>query len=203
MNKRRLHHTWTRLRLVKPWYFLIIAIISTVVCVFALRANNQHMVTLRNDVYKADQKNTDVEGALRQLQAYVTAHMNTSLTSGAGSVYPPIQLKYTYERLLQAQQSQLAQTNTQLYTEAQHYCEQQNPTDFSGHNRVPCIEQYVSSRTPDNVQLPAISPSLYQFSFASPTWSPDLAGWSLAVTALSGLLFVVTLLAGLWFRRNT
>lgn len=203
MNKRRLHHTWTRLRLVKPWYFLIIAIISTVVCVFALRANNQHMVTLRNDVYKADQKNTDVEGALRQLQAYVTAHMNTSLTSGAGSVYPPIQLKYTYERLLQAQQSQLAQTNTQLYTEAQHYCEQQNPTDFSGHNRVPCIEQYVSSRTPDNVQLPAISPSLYQFSFASPTWSPDLAGWSLAVAALSGLLFVITLLAGLWFRRNT
>lgn len=203
MNKRRLHHAWTRLRLIKPWYFLIVAVISTVVCVFALRANNQHMVTLRNDVYKADQKNTDVEGALRQLQAYVTSHMNTNLNSGAGSVYPPIQLKYTYERLLQTQQSRLALTNTQLYTEAQHYCEQQNPVDFSGHNRVPCIEQYVSSRSPDNVQLPAIPPALYQFAFASPTWSPDLAGWSLAIAALSGLLFVVTLLAGLWFRRNT
>ena len=203
MNKRRLHHTWTRLRLVKPWYFLTVAVISTVVCVFALRANNQHMVMLRNDVYKADQKDADVKGALMRLQAYVTTHMNTSLTSGAGSVYPPIQLKYTYERQLQAQQSQLAQTNTQLYTDAQHYCEQQNPVDFSGHNRVPCIEQYVSSRAPDTVQLPTIPAALYQFSFASPTWSPDLAGWSLAVAALSGLLFVVTLLAGLWFRRNT
>lgn len=174
-----------------------------VVCIFALRANNQHMVKLRNAVYSADKNNTDVEGALKQLQAYVTTHMNTSLNSGTGSVYPPIQLKYTYDRLLQAQQSQLAQTNTQLYTEAQHYCEQQNPVDFSGHNRVPCIEQYVSSRTPDAVQLPSIPAALYEFSFATPSWSPDLAGWSLAVVILSGLLFIITLLAGLWFRRNT
>ncbi len=203
MNKRRLHHVWTRLRLIKPWYFLIVAIISVDVGVFALRANNQHMVKLRNAVYSADKNNTDVEAALKQLQAYVTAHMNTNLSSGAGSVYPPVQLKYTYDRLLQAQTNQLAQTNTQLYTEAQHYCEQQNPVDFSGHNRVPCIEQYVSSRTPDTVQLPTIPAALYEFSFVTPSWSPDLAGWSLATAALSGLLFIVTLLAGLWLRRNT
>jgi hypothetical protein len=203
MNKRRLHHVWTRLRLIKPWYFLIIAIISVDICVFALRANNQHMLKLRNAVYSADKNNTDVEGALKQLQAYVTAHMNTNLNSGTGSVYPPVQLKYTYDRLLQAQTKQLAQTNTQLYTEAQHYCEQQNPVDFSGHNRVPCIEQYVSSRAPDTVQLPAISTALYEFSFVTPSWSPDLAGWSLVAAVLSGLLFIVTLLAGLWFRRNT
>jgi hypothetical protein len=203
MNKRRLHHAWTGLRRIKPWYFLIIAVISTVVCIFALRANNQQMVKLRNAVYSADKNNTDAERALKQLQAYVTAHMNTNLSSGTGSVYPPIQLKYTYDRLLQAQQSQLAQTNTQLYTEAQHYCEQQNPVDFSGHNRVPCIEQYISSRTPDSVQLPVIPAALYEFSFATPNWSPDLAGWSLVVVILSGLLFIITLLAGLWFRRNT
>ena len=203
MNKRRLHHAWTKLRRIKPWYFLIIAIISTVVCVLALRANNQHMAKLRNVVYSADKNNGDVEGALKQLQAYVTSHMNTDVSSGTGSVYPPIQLKYTYDRLLQTQQSQLAQTNTQLYTEAQHYCEQQNPVDFSGHNRVPCIEQYVSSRTPDAVQLPVIPAALYEFSFASPSWSPDLAGWSLVVAVLSGLLFVVTFVGGLWFRHNT
>jgi hypothetical protein len=161
------------------------------------------MVKLRNAVYSADKNNTDAERALKQLQAYVTAHMNTNLNSGTGSVYPPIQLKYTYDRLLQAQQSQLAQTNTQLYTEAQHYCEQQDPVDFSGHNRVPCIEQYVSSRTPDSVQLPAIPAALYEFSFATPNWSPDPAGWSLVAVILSGLLFIITLLAGLWFRRNT
>lgn len=203
MNKRRLHHVWTKLRLIKPWYFLIIAVVSTVVCIFALRANNQHMAQLRDAVHSTDKNNGDVEGALKQLQTYVTSHMNTNLNSGTGSVYPPIQLKYTYDRLLQAQTNKLAQTNTQLYTDAQHYCEQQDPVDFSGHNRVPCIEQYVSSRAPDTVQLPAIPAALYQFSFATPSWSPDLAGWSLVATVLSGLLFVVTLLAGLWFRRNT
>jgi len=127
--------------------------------------------------------------------------MNTNLSTGT-SVYPPIQLKYTYQRLVDAQSSRLAQTNTQLYTEAQHYCEQQNPVDFSGHNRVPCIEQYVSSRSPDAVQLPAIPDALYKFSFATPKWSPDLAGWSLVIGVVSVLLFVVTFAADRWFRRN-
>lgn len=203
MDKRHLHHVWTKLRLVKPWYFLTVAIVSAVICVFALRANNQHMVKLRDAVYSADKGNTDVEAALKQLQSYVTSHMNTNLSSGTGSVYPPIQLKYTYNRLVQAQSDQLTQTNTQLYTDAQHYCEQQDPVDFSGHNRVPCIEQYVSSRTSDTVQLPAIPNALYEFSFVSPTWSPDLAGWSLVVAALGGLLFVISYLAKLWFRHNT
>jgi hypothetical protein len=201
MNKRYLHHVWTGLRLIKPWYFLVLALLSAVVCVAALRANNQHMIKLRNAVYAADKNDTNVQTALKTLQNYVTSHMNTNLSTGT-SVYPPIQLKYTYNRLVQAQTSQLAQTNTQLYTDAQHYCEQQDPVDFSGHNRVPCIEQYVSSRSPDAVQLPAIPDALYKFSFVTPTWSPDLAGWSLVVAILSGLLFLVTLATKLWFRHN-
>ena len=43
MNKRYLHHLWTKCRRIKPWYFLIVAIISTTSGVMALRANNQHM----------------------------------------------------------------------------------------------------------------------------------------------------------------
>jgi hypothetical protein len=179
MNKRHLHHLWAKVRILKPWYFL------------ALRANNQHMAKLRTAVYSADKNDTDVQAALNQLQAYVTAHMNTNLTAGNTSVYPPIQLKYTYQRLQDAQSDQLANANTDLYTDAQHYCEQQDPVDFSGHNRVPCIENYVE--THDAAQLPAIPDALYKFSFVSPTWSPDLAGWSLLVTIVFGLLFVLAL----------
>src|ERR1039458_657337 len=142
MNKHHLHHLWTRLRYIKPWYFLIIAIISAVTCIYALRANDEHMIKLRNAVYTADQNNTDVQQTLQNLQAYVTTHMNTNLSTNT-SVYPPIQLKYTYDRLVQAQTTAAETANTQLYTDAQHYCEQQDPVDFSGHNRVPCIEQYV------------------------------------------------------------
>lgn len=201
MNKRRAHHLWTKIRWLKPWYFLALALVSGVVCIFALRANNEHMIVLRNAVYKADRNNSDVQSALRNLRTYVTSHMNTNLSTGT-SVYPPIQLQYTYERLQQTQTNQLAQGGTQVYTDAQHYCEQQNPNGFSGRGRVPCIEQYVQSHG-GAAQLATIPAAQYEFSFVSPAWSPDLAGWSLLVTILSSLLFVVTLIARLWLRRAT
>lgn len=166
----------------------------------ALRANNEHMISLRDKVYAADQAGTDVQTPLRNLQVYVTSHMNTDLTTGQGSVYPPIQLKYTYERLVQAQGNQIASTNSQLYSQAQAYCESQNHTDFSGHNRVPCIEQYVESHS--TLTLSQIPDSLYKFSFISPSWSPDLAGWSLVTTVLCGLLFVASFVASRWFKHN-
>lgn len=199
MNKRHLHHLWTKLRWIKPVYFLILALICTVVCIFALRANNEHMIKLRNDVYSADKDNGNVELALQHLQAYVTSHMNTNLDSGNGTVYPPIQLKYTYQRILQAESQSAANANTGLYTAAQTYCQQQDSVDFSGRNRVPCIEQYVETH---DAQLPTIPAALYEFSFISPTWSPDLAGWTLLLAVLSGILFVITLLADQWFRRQ-
>jgi hypothetical protein len=189
MNKRHLHHVWTKVRWLKPGYFLILALISGVVCVLALRANNEHMIKLRDVLYSADQQNSDIQGALGALQAYVTAHMNTNLSAGPNAVYPPIQLKYTYDRLVTAQSDAAAQSNTQLYTNAQAYCQQQDSTDFSGHNRVPCIEQYVETH---DTQLPTIPEALYEFSFISPKWSPDLAGWSLVATVLSGMLCVAT-----------
>lgn len=157
------------------------------------------MITLRNNVYTADQNDTNVQAALIALQAYVTAHMNTNLSAGPDPVYPPIQLKYTYDRLVQAQSTAVAQSNTELYTDAQQYCEKLDPTDFSGHNRVPCIEQYVESH---DAQFPAIPDSLYKFDFISPAWSPDLAGWSLIATVIAGLLFVAAYVTNKWFKRH-
>ncbi len=199
MNKRTLHHTWTKLRLIKPWYLLALAVITTLICVFALRANNEHMVKLRNDVYSADKNNTDVAAALKNLQSYVTAHMNTNLDSGQNAVYPPIQLKYTYQRLVAAQNQGIG--SNQLYTDAQHYCEQQDSVDFSGHNRVPCIEQYVQSHGGGQAPATNISDALYKFDFVSPQWSPDLAGWSLVAAVLCWLLFIASLVVKLWFKH--
>lgn len=197
MNKRQLHHLWTQLRWIRPWYFLVLAIVSGVICIFALRANNEHMIKLRSAVYAADQNNTNVQQALQNLQAYVTTHMNTNLSTNT-SVYPPIQLKYTYQRLEQANSEAAASANIELYTNAQTYCQQQDSTDFSGHNRVPCIEQYVETH---DTQLPTIPTTLYEFDFISPRWSPDLAGWSQLATILSGLAFLVTLAIDQSFKR--
>lgn len=184
MDSLRLPNLWSKVRWVRPWHFLILALIFGAVCVHALRANNQHMVKLRAAVYSADKQGTDVQKPLQALQAYVTTHMNTSLSAG-NSVYPPIQLQNTYNRLVKAQEQ--SQNSTALYTQAQHHCEQLDPVDFSGHNRVPCIESYV--KTHGGKASSPIPPSLYEFSFASPSWSPDLAGWSLLATIFSLLVF--------------
>jgi len=200
MDKRKLHHFWTKIRSVKPWYFLILAVISTVICVFALRANNEHMIRLRDDVYTADKDNGNTTAALQKLQAYVTTHMNTNLSAGPNAVYPPIQLKYTYDRLVQAQSDAAAASNTQLYTEAQSYCQAQMPTGFSGRTRVPCIEQYVQDH---DTSLPAIPDALYKFDFVTPIWSPDLAGWTLVISVLLWLLFGIVFLGQLLIKRAT
>lgn len=192
---RRLHHLWTIVRLVRPWYFFLIAAVCLGIGVFALRANNLHMVKLRDAVYVADKNGGDVGKALTDLQRYVTAHMNTNLSTGS-SIYPPIQLKYTYERL---RASQLQENNAQVYSDAQKYCEAQNSTDFSGRNRVPCIENYVESHGVVAKQIPD---AMYKFDFLSPVWSPDLAGWSLAATLLFILLGLAWWLFQLWLRRQ-
>ena len=199
MDKRHLHHLLTKLRIVKPWYFLLLALLCGVIAITALRSNNEHMSTLRAAVFTADKNNGDVQGALQTLQAYVTKHMNTDLSAGPDAVYPPIQLKYTYDRLIQAESDQAAQQNaqaSQVYSDAQTYCEAKIPTGFSGSYRLSCIQGYVTSHgVPNAVALKSIPDSLYKFDFISPRWSPDLAGWSTLATVLSlasaVILFVV------------
>lgn len=197
MNKHTIKPKQHKFSDIRPLYFLILALISGIICVVALRANNQHMNQLRQEVYAADKDNGDVKTALQELQSYVTTHMNTNLSTGT-SVYPPIQLKYTYERLQQAQNAQLG-AGSDVYTQAQKYCEAQNSVDFSGRNRVPCIEQYVSAHKSGQPQN--IPEDLYKFSFATPLWSPDLAGFTMLAAIIFGLLFVLSL-AMRWFNKR-
>lgn len=90
MDKKSLHHYWTKLRPVKPWYFAVLAIMSGVICIFALRANNEQMIVLRDAVYAADKNDGNTEQALQKLRAYVYGHMNTDLAAGPNAVHPPI-----------------------------------------------------------------------------------------------------------------
>ena len=171
--------------------FLLLFVISLVLTLIALRQNNQEMVRLRAAVYAADKNDSDVEKALAELRGYVHSHMNTDLTGGGNAIRPPIQLKYTYERLVAAEQAKANAGNTQLYTEAQNYCQTQNPSSFSGGPRVPCVEEYITTHgvPASQINIPA---SLYKFDFVSPLWTPDLAGWSLVLTVLLFIAFVVS-----------
>jgi hypothetical protein len=194
MDKRYSHQPRSGLGHIKPWYFLVIAVVCGAVCIVALRQNNLQMADLRNQVYAADKNSGDVVKALQNLQVYVTSNMNTNLSSGPNASYPPIPLQYTYERAVEAAGTAASSANSQLYTNAENYCQQLDPTDFSGHNRVPCVEQYVENH---GASLPNIPVSLYEFDFVSPPWAPDLAGWTMLVTAVSAIAFV-----GVWLYQR-
>jgi hypothetical protein len=172
---------------VRTILYLLIA--SSLICVMALRHNNQTMIGLRDEVYAADKDNKDVNAALNNLRQYVYAHMNTNLSSGNNNIKPPIQLKYTYQRLVQAQQNQIQTANQKLYADAQSTCRSVGDTSFD----TACVQNYVVGHGGQgDINIPA---GLYQFDFVSPSWSPDLAGWSLLLSTI--LLLALLLKLGL------
>jgi hypothetical protein len=188
MHKRQLHNYWLRLRSIPALAFLVVAIISALICVFALRANNLRMLELREAVFTADKEDGDIEGALRALRQHVYRHMNTDLTAGDNPIRLPIQLENRYERLLAAEKDRVQTTNANLYNEAQNYCEAAGPGGFSGRGRVSCVQDYVESK---GVKEQPITEDLYKFDFISPGWSPDLAGWSMVIGILSFTAFIL------------
>lgn len=151
------------------------------------------MIILRNQLYTADKNNGDVSGALNKLRQYVYSHMNTDLSSGGNSIKPPIQLEYTYQRLESA--AQASANNSGLYTEAENSCQAQIPASvsISGSGRISCVQNYIM--THGGQAAAAIPAGLYEFDFASPTWSPDLAGWGMLASVLFFAIFAIKFLA--------
>lgn len=196
MNTHKLHQFLKAIRHARARYFFVAAAVCLAFGVYGLRANNLRMAELREAVYTADRENGDVQGTLTALQRFVTSHMNTDLSGGSdNAVYPPIQLKYTYERL---QEAESKKSNEPVYREAQAHCEAQNPNDFSGRNRVPCIQEYVQSH---GVQQRIIPDALYKYDFVSPSWSPDMAGFGLLGAGLFGLMGAGRWAIGRWLKR--
>ncbi len=163
----------------------------------ALQQNNIEMGRLRSAVFEADKNNGNVEEALRALREHVHGHMNTSLETGANGAHPPIQLKYTYERLQAERQAALGQNNSALYNQALQACDAEGQTS-TAQATINCIESYAEAR---GVRFSDIPDVLYKFDFVSARWSPDLAGWSIVATVLSAVLFIITALYR-WFMKS-
>lgn len=169
------------------WVWVVLFLVSAIITTHSLRQNNFEMIQLRSAVYAADKNGQNVEGALNNLRHYVYGHMNTNLSSGGNAITPPIQLKYSYDRLVNTEQQRVNQANDKIYRQAQAYCEKTQP----GKYRQVCFQQYTDRH---NVKADVVPAALYQFDFISPAWSPDLAGWSLVLSSLLGLAFIVNYL---------
>ncbi len=197
MDKGKLHHYWRYLRVFRVWWLVCALVVSLGVTVVALRQNNLKMIELRNNVYRADKENNDIEGALRALREHVHAHMNTNLLSGNNPIKPPIQLKHSHDRAVQAEKERVSTVNEKVYADAQADCERRFPRGLSGSGRVPCVQEYVTAH---GAVEKAISTDFYTFDFVSPVWTPDLAGVGLVVSALLGLALIIKLFVDRWIR---
>jgi hypothetical protein len=192
MDKRYAHHLWTKIRPVKPWYFLVLALLFTALAVVSMRHNYEQMVRLRNQVYAADAAGKGVNEALQNLRTYVGHHMNTNLSSGENAVYPPIQLTHTYNRLVVKKGQQTTGQNQQIYSAAQAYCEKKIPSGAGVlTRRADCVKNYLDQRGGPTIH---VNPDLYKFDFYSPVWTPDVAGLSIVAAMFSGVTFVILLI---------
>jgi hypothetical protein len=165
--------------------------------VLGMIRNGNGAVTRYEVLIATDQAGGDVDSAINDLRTYIYSHMNTEI-GGPNGIYPPIQLKGTYERLVQAESDRVKQANDDLYNEAQAYCEANGNQGFSGRNRLDCINGYIDT---NGAKPREIEDSLYKYDFVAPRWSPDLAGFSIVACVLFGLLTFFSLLSYLRTRH--
>lgn len=183
-----LNRAWVYLKETPTWVWFLLFVLSVMFTTHALRHNNFQMVKLRNAVYASDKTGSGVDQALNDLRAYVYGHMNTDLSGGDNVIKPPIQLKYTYDRLIKAEQERINTANEQILRDGANYCAKRE----AGKYRQVCVEAYSKQHSVKAHQVPA---ALYQFDFASPPWSPDAAGWGLVASIGLGLITIVSFVA--------
>ena len=76
------------------------------------------------------------------------------------------------------------------------------PIDLTmGSERQDSVLTWTKSKT-DFQLYNSFQPGLYEFDFLSPTWSPDLAGWSLVLAVLTSLGFVMSWLNNIFSKRR-
>lgn len=201
MDKAKVHHYWIRLRGVTLYIPLVSLIIFSGISVWALRANNLQMLELKAAVITADEQDGDVEAALEELRAFVNSHMNTRLRT-PGSTEPPIQLVNRFNKLVALEESK-AQTDAstaQLYQKAQEYCRN---VGASTTPQASCVKDYFIANGGGGTYVKLPPKELYTFDFASPRWSPDLAGYSLILAFISGVLLIARLIIGRIIKNQT
>lgn len=196
MNKRKLHHYWRLLESIKTWHLVVLLAILFSLSIWELRNNSQNLEPLINRVVAADKAGENVDEAIKELGDYINGHMNARLDE-------PVQLAYSYDRAAQKiiKKAQ-ATANGDIYRKAQRACE--DPSVLLS-VRAACVQDYVlknapPGQTPQALEFP--DKALYTYSFVSPAWSPDLAGWLLVAMALTAAAVFGRVLAGKLIRQS-
>lgn len=183
---------------VKTWQLLILLVLMGFIAATFLRLNNVEMIKRRDAVLSADKSGdkTVMTQRLYDLQRYVAGHMNAN----TGPFYLEYQHKRDSQAVLDAAKND-GNPNGNINAKAEAVCAPQ----FSAWSPayVQCFADELAKYPPSpdpaaNVTFP--SGELYQRNFASPLWSPDFAGWSVAA-CLGIILMIITRLASIGVLR--
>jgi hypothetical protein len=177
-----------------PALIIIIGVIAgAAMSAYLLRQNNLGMVELRREVVRADATGdkATTEQSLQALQSYVARHMHTSTS---------VDLSASYQReVVRVQKSTASRLgNINLYNRAEAVCRREDRG--SGVELAECITKKLSGESGGVIPLP--SPALYRYTFAAPTLSLDLAGFTLLISSLfayAGLYQLVRYLVPRYF----
>ncbi len=188
MDKRKLHHILVVLRRVKFWQLVVLSVLMLPVTAYFLRQNNLRMIELRNLVKQADEQNKDIPRALANLRNYIANHMNTGMGNG-------IYLEHSYQRAYDqaVQEAGKSGAGAALYQQADHECQGLFSKTASFQAYLQCVADKITASGSAEDPLAAVKappPDLYRYNFASPTWSPDLAGSMALLTVLLALVII-------------
>lgn len=197
-DKRQVRRNIRRLQHVKTWQLVTLLLLVGFVAATLLRLNNIGMVQRRDAVLAADKTGDQnaIKARLYDLQRYVTSHMNADM----GSIYLENQYKRDSQQVIDTAGG-TSNPNGNIYKKAQEVCAPR----FTHYSQayLQCTVDYLSQYSPANsananVQLPKAD--AYRFSYVSPLWSPDFAGFAVLFCLLIIVMIVARLLALLVLR---
>ncbi len=196
MNKRKLHHYWTKFRVIKTWQLVALLLLFTALSVYGLRQNSLGLEPKIQAVVVADRENKNIEAAINELGAYVTQRMNADLPR-------PIQLEYSYQRAVDIAFDRALEElrSGSLLEEAREVCAELGVIVAAGPQ---CIQDYLDKNwNPERGSLVVDLPdtALFTHNFAAPSWSPDLPGWSIIATVVLTIAIIGRLIAGVVVRN--
>jgi hypothetical protein len=201
-NKRQVRRGIRQLQHVKTWQLFILLILFGFVATTFLRLDNIGMEQRRDAVLQADQAGADpatLQSRLYDLQRYVSSHMNSDM----GTIYLQNEYKRDTQGALDAA-SDTDNPNGNIFLKSQQICAPKYASlgHYSLAYQQCVIDQLNSypSATQLTTDLNLPKADAYRFSYVSPLWAPDFAGFSVLICLII-LLMIIGRFIGLLILR--
>lgn len=188
-DKRSIRSGIKKLQAIKTWQLLIVLLLMCFVAATFLRMNNTGMIMRKNAVLEAD-KAGDVEALsyrLVDLQRFSAAHMNASVAT--------FELQGQYSRDVQKALDNMKDSNQNAYAAADAVCKPRYHGWSTAYMNcfLAELDKYPTTEKLDDIKKP--DTAIYRYSFVSPAWSPDFAGFSVLVCAFLVIVIVVRVIS--------